>query len=373
MNLFRFELVRIFSKISTYLVLFVAPLIFATIGGVFFNTVASNNLRIGVHNLDKTPLAKFTVGVVMSLFQGGTVSYVGEDYESKLRSGELHAVVIIPKNFSKALFAGEKTELRYVPSPVDTHMSVAAYIVFRKLFEDLGGGPFFNPRVLQQMYVSQSVPAPELIADSELNFSQAFGPSLILITVMLVSLITAAGSVTEDKERRLFQVYALGNVGAFRYIVPKFLASSLVAMGSGIVAFVVFQTLGFRADPYSIVGLIVVNSVFHTSLGLLISVLSQNSVTSNVVSYGLGFLLFIASGALTSVTSLPEFLKTVVRALPVHDAIYILRLGQFFPNSNFGDAVFRNLLVFGTTSFALLSVCALAIHRQLMPSDQRGW
>ncbi|MGQ9856591.1 MAG: ABC transporter permease [Fervidobacterium sp.] len=353
MRFVKYEFKRILVKPSTYIVLFVIPILFVLIGGVFFNSLASSDLKVGVYSEDKSPLSKFTVGVVMSLFRGGTIQYVGKDYLELLRKGELHAVVIIPNGFTNALFTGRQTEIKYIPSPVDTQLSAAAYLVFQKLFEDLSGGPFFNPKVLQQMYTSSNVPAPKLVTENDLDFDQVFAPSLILLITMFVALMIGASSFVGDKETQFIRAIAVGRAKFYQYFLSKFLVTVAISYMSGLTAYFVFLPSKLSIGFGSILVLILLTSLFHSVLGIFVSSLSRNYLISNLLGTALSILLIFSSGSLTAVSSLPKFVRGMLNLVPIYNSVYILRLEQLF------GARSVNLQMFLRSSFVIIALTGI--------------
>lgn len=370
MKYIRFDLKRIFSRPSTYFILFLAPVIFVVVGSAFFNSLGATDLNIGVYSMDKSPLSKFTVGVVMSLFQGSTLKYVGPDYLEELKKGELQAVVVIPDGFTTGLFGGKQTQIIYVPSPVDTHVAAASYLVFRRLFEDLSGGPFFNPKVLQQMYASTSVPAPKLVTEKTLDFTQAFAPSLIFIITMFVSIMIGSGLIVYDREKNLFRLFSLSNINTYQYIFSKIFSVFVVSVISGTVAYLMFLITGFEINAFEVILLIVVTALFHSALGILISTLSTTSFVSNLIGASVSLILLLTSGALTPISSLPRILKEIVSFFPIYSAVYSTRLLQFFPNSNDNMRQVAMTSLISLIGFVILFILStLIVNHSFMPRE----
>ncbi|WP_448375766.1 ABC transporter permease [Fervidobacterium sp.] len=363
-----FELRRIFNRPSTYIILFVIPILFVILGSVFFNSFGATNLKIGVYSEDRSPLSKFTVGIVMSLFQGGTIKYVDANFHEKLKNGELNAVIIIPSNFTTALFGAKQTEIRYIPSPVDTQLSAAAYLVFRKLFDDLSGGPFFNPKVLQQMYTSSSVPAPRLVTEKELDFSQIFAPSLILIITMFAALMIGSGIIVYDNEQGLLQYYILGRISPIVYYFIKFIVVFLISFAAGIVSFVIFLMNGFSIDFFVILTIVTLNAIFHSALGLLISSVSESSMLSNFLGTILSMFLLLASGAITSISLLPDFGKKLLSFVPIYNSVYTLRSVQlFFEHVNLRELLIQNAIISILSSTVFVIISLIVLRTKFLP------
>lgn len=354
MKLLYYEYIKLFSKPSTYIVILFVPITFVLISSLFFSSVNTTELSIGVYSKDKSPLSKFTVGVVVSLFRGGTIKYVDENYEKLLKNGELNAVVLIPEDFTTSLFAGKKTTLKYIPSPVNTELAAAAYIVFKQMFEDLGGGPFFNPKVLREMYTASSVPAPELITDKSLDFSQAFAPSIIFIVTMFVGIVIGSGLISYEKEIGIFKPLALSKINVSFYFLLKFLVLFSISTVSGLISYMIFYIFGLKVPFSYFLLLLPINALFYSSLGLLISVILPNSLSSNIVGSTFAVLFLISSGSLISTNQLYKSLRFLITSSMIYKSTYIIRNIQFFgQNSDITRLIF-DLSLFSFASSVLM-------------------
>lgn len=368
LKLLRLEFRRFSRRPSTYLAIIIMPLLLITLGSLFFKSLGTQNLKIGVYSKDRSPLSKFTVGVVMSLFQGGTVSYVGKDFEEKLMSGEYHAVIVIPEDFTSSLFSAKRTKLYYVPSPVDTHLSAAAFLVFKKLFDDLGGGPFFNPQVLRQMYVSKSVPAPELVTEKGLDFSQVFAPALIFLTIMFTGIIVGCGGIVRDREENLATHYALANLSPLKVVLLKLIPTFVLATVVGLASFGLFVASGLKIKTSVLVLLVLNSAIFYSTLGLLISTFSKSSLTAYLIGSTLSFLFLLSSGALTPISSLPLALRKTVKLMPTTTAVYLTRVMQFFGEYVVSDLLKVNSAFTWTLSVIMVLVIILRLRLEQAPS-----
>uniref|UniRef100_A0A7C5Y769 ABC transporter permease n=1 Tax=Fervidobacterium nodosum TaxID=2424 RepID=A0A7C5Y769_9BACT len=363
-----YEYKKLFSKPSTYIVLLFVPLAFVFISSVFFSSVNTTELSIGVYSKDKSPLSKFTVGVVVSLFRGGTIKYVDDKYESALKSGEINAVVVIPEDFTTSLFAGKKTTLRYIPSPVNTELAAAAYIVFRQMFEDLGGGPFFNPKVLREMYTATNVPAPELVTEKALDFSQAFAPSIIFIVTMFVGVVIGSGLISYEKELGIFKHLALSKVNIPVYFFLKLFVLFSISTLAGLISYFVFFFFGLKIPFIYFLILIPINALFYSSFGLLISTLLPNGISSNIVGSAFAIMFLLSSGTLVSINQVSESLRKFITSSVIYKSTYIIRNIQFFGVGEDVTKLIVKLLLFFVLLSILISILSiLAIKIQLKP------
>lgn len=373
MKLLRYEYRKLFSKPSTYIVLLFVPVAFVLISSIFFSSVNTTELSIGVYSKDKSPLSKFTVGVVVSLFRGGTIKYVDEKYENALKNGDLNAVVVIPEDFTTSLFAGKKTILKYIPSPVNTELAAAAYIVFKQMFQDLGGGPFFNPKVLREMYTASNVPAPELATDKSLDFSQAFAPSIIFIVTMFVGIVIGSGLISYEKELGIFKQLALSKINVISYFLLKLLVLFSVSTTSGLIAYFIFYTFGLKIPFIYFLILVPVNAIFYSSFGLLISTFLPNTISSNIIGSTFAILFLLSSGTLISINQISKSLKGFITSSVIYKSTYIIRNIQFFGQNGDVARLIFDLFLFSFISSTLMCLFSiLSLNLQFKPDFLPG-
>ncbi|MFN3691545.1 MAG: ABC transporter permease [Fervidobacterium sp.] len=367
-SLLKFEFKRLLARSSTYIVLLFIPIVFSLISSLLYTSVNTTKLVIGVYSKDKSPLSKFTVGVVVSLFRGGTIKYVGNNFEELLKNGDLNAVVIIPEDFTSSLFGAKKTTIRYIPSPVNTELAAAAYIVFKQLFEDLGGGPFFNPKVLREMYTASSVPAPELITDKSMDFSQTIAPSIIFIVPMFIGIVLGAGIISKDKEIGLFKEILLSKMNITVYYLLKYILLLILSFFSSLVAFIVFSLTGLKVHFGFVLILLLGNAIFYSAVGLLVSSIFYSSTVSNIVGSALSVVFLFTSGILVPLNQLAEKAREFVKLSIIYKSTYIVRTVQFFGDKavNFKEVnfVLFNSLIF---SIPLILISILFLQISLKP------
>ncbi len=361
----KYEILRIVQKPMNLVILLLLPILLAILGNYFFSSLASAELKIGVYSEDTSPLSKLTVGVVLSLFQGGTITYTDENYKEKLNSGDFHAVVIIPKNFTSNLFSAKQTEIKFVPSPVDLQFSAAAYVVLQKLFEDLSGGPFFFFFFLSLVYTSSSVPAPKLVTSNNLDFASVFGLPVVLITTMLISLFLSSYVVSHDRSVGFTRIFAISKYDELKYFYLKFFTVNIISIASGLISLLLISLTNKDVPFYLTFVMVIFVSLIHSSIGLIISSISKSPIQSISYGVGIGLFFFLGSGALTPNSTLPESLSKFVRFLPISMSILNLRLYQINKTLNF-DYFFATIII---TLISILTAI-MVITREFLP--QRG-
>lgn len=358
LTMFSAELKRTLKNPYSLVLILIVPLVVTTIAIVLFSSFGFLQTKIGILNLDTDPLSRLTVGIVMSLFRGGNISYVSEDYRQKLLNGDLQAVVVIPKDFSRKLYAAQQTELIFIPSPVDLQVSTVMYRTFQSMFEDLNGSPFFDPQVIRYLFSSPGYPAPKLSAlerEKVLNLTSLLIPVTVFLSSACVLLAIASGSFQLDEQSKLTELFLSMNVGKFTYVVSKILAYTSVGLTLSMVALLILLRFRVFLITPAMIELIVLNSLFHASVGLIISAVSPNTQVSSMLSVVLTVVSFYFSGSVVPLSSMPTHLQSFARNYPLFLAIYTLRKQQLFEFDVTSDIKKMTLLV---VVFVVLSVVA---------------
>lgn len=327
------EMKRMLKNPYILTLVFSIPFAVMILAVILFSSFGFLQTRIGIFNLDTDPLSRLTIGIVMSMFKGGNLSYVSADYQQKLLSGELQAVIIVPKEFSKKLYAGQQTELIFVPSPIDLQVSAVVYRTFRSLLEDLNGSPFFDPQVIRFLFTSPGYPSPKLyVPDKEetLSLLSILVPIGVFLSTACVLLAIASNTFQLDEQARLTELYITMNVNGFTYAVSKILAYTVIGFIISLLSFLVFLFLKIPSDWTTMVSLMVLNALFHACLGIILSGISPNTQFSALLSVVVAAISFYFSGGVVPVSSMPNFLRDFARGYPLFLMNYILRKEQLF-------------------------------------------
>lgn len=332
-NLFLVEMKRTLKNPYMLTLILSIPLAVVAVAVILFSSFSFLQARIGILNLDTDPLSRLTVGVVMSMFKGGNVSYVSTNYEQKLLNGELQAIIVIPKEFSKKLYAGQQTELIFIPSPVDLQVSTIMYRTFRSLLEDLNGSPFFDPQVIRFLFTSPGYPSPKLsVLDKEeaLSFLSILVPIGVFLSTACVLLAIVSNTFQLDEQSRLTEIYITMNVNSFTYTVSKILTYTTIGSIISLLAFLAFVFLNIPFDLTTTLNLIVLNALFHACLGIILSAVSPNTQISALLSVAVAATSFYFSGSVVPVSSMPLLLQGIARNYPLFLINYALRKKQLF-------------------------------------------
>jgi len=353
-----FEIKRMVKRPSSAILMFLIPLAVVVISLLFFNSFNLSNIKLGILNLDKDPLSRFTVGIVMSLFKGQTLFDVGSNYKDELLEGRYHAVIIIPKNFSSDLYDAKRTEIGFVPSPVDIQLSATIYQVFNSMFEDLEGSPFFNPKVLGYLFAGQGYPAPRLVMKENeeiLSVSSLIAPVTLFLSAAVIVLAIGVNNTVEDREIGLLEQYTHMNLSAVEYISGKVIALSLIGVIESLGAYVLLLLFGVKVPLLTLLILSSASAVFHSSLGLFVSSCAPSIKVGSIAGTGLVVLSFFLSGVIVPISVLPNFLKKLSNISPLFLANLAVRKQEIYgisPTHEFTFVILAALVMFAIALFS---------------------
>ncbi|QTA38817.1 ABC transporter permease [Thermosipho ferrireducens] len=325
---FWLELKRIIRKPANLLLILMVPALL-TIGGIiFFNGFGVSSIKLGVYNKDNSPFSRFTIKLVMSFFQGSTLTYVDENYQALLQNGSLNAILVIPENFTDGLYNGEQVNISFIPSPVDLQLSVGIYNVINSIFKDLSGSPFFNPQVLKYLFVGEGTPAPKIVPKTE-NFETTFGnlfsPAILFLSVVFLTLSIGVLSIINDRENGLIAIFKVNNEKWYWYALLKFLPLMVLGLLVSFIVYTIGYIFGIKIPLKIFLPLSLLCSIFHASLALILSSLSPTRTIANISSIALSMFFFFTSGSITPVSTLPSYIYKISTFTPIYKTIYAIR------------------------------------------------
>ena len=354
------DLKRIFKNRLSLFTIITVPLLVILLTTILFNSYSLFRARIGIVNQDTDPLSRFTVGIVMSLFKGSTISYAGPDYEKRLLNGEYNAIVVIPRDFSKDLYAARQTTMTFIPSPIDLQVSSIMYQLFRSMFEDLQGSPFFDPQVIRYLFASPGYPAPKLIMSEKeelLSFKSLLTPIAIFLSAAFVVLALSCGSIVNEKENGLIDIYLSSNLNHMSYTISKIFSYTILGIIESFIAFVLFIFLKVHLPVGLLILLIFLNSFFHACVGVLLSYSAGSTQTASLFGLSVVVVSFFLSGMIVPISSMPQSVQTIAKYFPLFLVNYTLRKTQIYGLIGTNELI--TMVVVSTIIFSLTTVVGI--------------
>lgn len=163
------------------------------------------------------------------------------------------------------------------------------------------------------------------------NFTAFLYPGVIILPVLLTS-ISAAGSLVWDREFGFLREMLVAPISTYAIIVGKWLGGATVAMFPGILTLFL---AGFAHVPYSpsllviLVGELLILSFAMTAYGIMIASRIKQIQAFVALTQMMILPLYFLSGALYPLSGLPGWLTVLTRLDPVTYAVTPLRYAVF--------------------------------------------
>lgn len=317
------------------------PLIFIFMFGFIFQGGNQSQLKLGWTDQDTSPAAKQLRDAFAA--QAGTelIDASKDDALAKMRQGDVDAVIVVPEGYGEGVTAGAAgsggpTSIVVFTDPSRSNLVASVYQAVGAVLGvvNLGGRP---PLV---------VPQPETLQTENLNFISYFVPSMLGLSVMQVG-IFAAIPLVADREKLILKRLAATPLKRWQLVGSNVLMRLLIALvqtfiivGVGVAAFHV-EITGSLLLALAFVAL---GAMAFLALGYVIASFAKTEESANGMTSVVQFPMMFLSGTFFPIASMPDFLQTIARLIPL---------------TYLADAL-RQVMV-GGAAFAPLYVCAAVL------------
>jgi ABC-2 type transport system permease protein len=258
-----------------------------------------------------------------------------------MRQGDVDAVIVVPAGYGQGVTAGAAgsggpTSIVVYTDPSRSNLVASVYQAVGAVLGvvNLGGRP---PLV---------VPRAETLQTENLNFISYFVPSMLGLSVMQVG-IFAAIPLVADREKLILKRLAATPLKRWQLVGSNVLMRLLIALvqtaiivGVGVAAFHV-EITGSLLLALAFVAL---GAMAFLALGYVIASFAKTEEAANGMTSVVQFPMMFLSGTFFPIASMPDFLQTIARLIPL---------------TYLGDAL-RQVMV-GGAAFAPLYVCAAVL------------
>ena len=249
--------------------------------------------------------------------------------EEALRSDDISAFVVIPKDLSATVEAGGSGQVRAVVDASDTFTAPSvlremggttvqqnAFIAAERLRRD--GRVASVEDGLKQ--VSPIELATEMRFNPELKSQNFVMPGVIGLILQILTVIVMATSIARERERGTMEQLAVTPLTPAQIFIGKLLPYFLLALLDTINVMLLARLL-FHVSlggHYVVVGALVVFFILGSlGVGQLISVVSRNQ--SQAIQLAVFYILpaFVLSGAFTPIETQPEGVRPIAYSFPL--------------------------------------------------------
>ncbi len=308
------------------------PVIFILLFGAVFSKGDEISFKVGVVNEEQNKVSQAIVQAfretnVLEVFEDGK-----EEEMEKFKNGERDFVVIIPKETAQNIASKKETavEISYDPASLTT-ASAGLPIVRQVLFA-----------VEKQINNSPSLLTLNLskLQTKDLRSIDYLLPGILAMSLMQLGLFATAHPLVQLREKGVLRrlkatplpsIYILISQLLFRLTVG--LSQTVIIIVLGNIVFNV-QVVG---NLFLLGGFILLGALTFISMGYLIAGLASSVEVATSISQLINFPMMFLSGIFFSVEMMPDFLRPIIKAMPL---------------SYLGDAL-RQIMVESTPLYSL--------------------
>ncbi|MEJ2760229.1 MAG: ABC transporter permease [Gammaproteobacteria bacterium] len=272
------------------------------------------------------------------------------------------AVVHIPQDFSKKLYAGQSPEVQII---LDGRSSNTAQIVQGYLSRIVDG---FN----HDVGALRGAPPPqsELVTrhwfNPNLEYTWYTVPSLVGLLTMIIGVVITALSVARERELGTFDQLLVSPLTPFEILIGKTVPSLLIAGTDGTLILLI-GIFAFRI-PFngSLVSLYVSMFFFLAAIigiGLFISSLARTQQQAFLGTFTFAVPAVLLSGFATPIDNMPDWLQPVTLLDPLRHFMTVVR--GIFLKALPPDFVFANTWPMAAIAAVTLTAAALLFNRRL--------
>jgi ABC-2 type transport system permease protein len=351
------EMRKFFRSPALMLVSMTLPLVqLVILGNAFGGKI--RNARMGVVDYDRGSQAlkihEAFDAIAVNIGTFTTIPYTNEvQAREDVRAGKIDGAVIIPKQYSRRVLAGDSPSIGLVVDNTDQTMSGALEGEMQSLVDALNA-PVIQPLVVKTV----ALKIVELYPYVEyMKYLLAGSISL----AMYVAVMIGGGMLyIDDKARGVHEGYLVTPITRLELVMGLNLAGAIKAVLSGICLTVIGSLLAglgvifVPMQALQLALLIVATSVAFNGMMFLMMVRVEDPLVPRAMFGVLNTLLFFPSGAISPVSGLPPWLRAIAAVDPFTYAVHgfksiLLKDGGF--GAIYPDIFF--LFVFGIGSLLI--------------------
>lgn len=287
------------------------------------------HLKVGIvdqdHGLPAVKLRELAGAVTSGARTFDTIEYSDPGRAlADLRDGRLHAVLVIPPDFSRRVHRGNHPRIALVEDNTDNFVSAALVAQMDGLLD-----AFNNPE-----------PRPRVVDDAALQVVEVYPyipyvqyllPGSIVMSIFTMVMIGGGINFVDDKAHGLHEGYLVTPITKLELIAGFNLAGTLKAVIAGTALILVGTVIAGISNPFEPVrllklGVVVVITAFALiSLMFLLMVRMSNPMVPRAMFGVLSTVLYFPSGAVYPQEGFPAWLRAIAIVDPFTYAVHALR------------------------------------------------
>lgn len=342
------DLIELYRTPLRLVMMFIFPVLIIMLFGFMFPPTSNfNGVHIGVVNNDSgfnlngqtvylsnsfLSIVKYNSTITFSNYSSFSKA------ESALRSGVIDSIIYFPSNFTSLSVSGKPTNLKLVTNPtsptleeyIDTKVSTASTVLsaeiingtVSKLNSELVGLPKINP----EFVISPVVISAEPIISG--NYFDFIGPGLIMLLSMMAGLTALGSALSREKEDGTITAVMLSPIRTGSFLTGKMLSQlirSLIQSAVVVLLVILLFHMSFNGNILLMAAILILGIFGFLGLGLLVTALTKDQETSQLLLNLVFFPMLFLSGVLYPLQELPGVIADIAKVLPLTYGVQAFR------------------------------------------------
>lgn len=288
------------------------------------------------------------------------VSKTPENIKTEFGSNRVKICIRIPKDFSKDIEKGKKTQVQLIVDGSDSNsagISMTRAILIVRGFSEL---IYEKKMVIMKNIIG---PLPSLVMENriwynpELKSANTMVPGVIAMIVTIVTLVITALSLVREKESGNIEQMLVTPIKPWQIIIGKIFPYIFVAL-MDIIMIIIVSLLIFKIDFAGnyllLITLSLIMILTNLGIGILISTISATQQQAMLTSIFFMMPNILLSGFIFPIKNMPEVLQWVTYFIPMRYYLVIVR-GIFLKNLGFMELLPQTiaLVIYGLIAFTI--------------------
>ncbi|MDE3083830.1 MAG: ABC transporter permease [Verrucomicrobiota bacterium] len=314
------------------------------------------NIRLGVvdqdHGVPAVKLKEMFQAVAANARTFDTVAYSDLAAAVRdLRNGRVNAVLNIPPQFSRKIFAGASPRIALIEDNTDQFSSSALGASLQQMLGAYGQKPS-SVRLSAQATLSVVEIYPYV------PYIQYLLPGVIALAIFVSAMIGGGIIFIDDKARGLHEGYLVTPISKFELILGFNLAGVAKATLAGVVLVTVGSLIAGIPDPFNLARLarlfllVIATALALISMMFLLVVRVNDPLTPRALFGMLNTVLFFPSGAVYPINAFPPWMRVITRIDPFTYAVHGFK-ELLLKNTGLGPIGYDLLFLLGFTALTL--------------------
>ena len=314
LKIFTYDLKMTLRQREALFWLFLFPVLLMVILGFVFGSSGEVKLRIGVVDLDGSPVSQ----AIVEALQGSDafVVEVGSEEAERaaLKDGDRNGILIIPAGFGQGAMSGETVEVTTIINQSEVSTAQMTSLALGYVVEKIGQGMSGAPQVI----VVNEESAQDV---KDFEYVDFMVPGILAMVLMFGGLAGYSLEIAGYREKGILRRIKVSPLS-----LPTFLAAGIVS----VLIFTLLQSalllaigslafnLHINGSYFYITALVIIGALSFLALGFLIASLTKNMRSAGLASQAIAMPMMFLSGIFFSVEWVPTPLKVIAQCMPLY-------------------------------------------------------